>query len=209
MMEYYTAKQVKELLKVTNTTLMRYRETGVLRYSRVSDRKILYEKPQVDALLSGKPLTEEINDKNNKLNIIYCRVSTTKQREDLIKQEQLLKDYCNVNGIIIDKVFSEIASGMNEDREQLNKLLKMVTENKIDKIYITYKDRLTRFGFGYIQNICKIFDVEIIVLNNVINQESFETELSNDLISIIHHFSMKMYGKRRSELNKIKKELEQ
>lgn len=209
MMEYYTAKQVKELLKVTNTTLMRYRETGVLRYSRVSDRKILYEKPQVDALLSGKPLIEEINDKNNKLNIIYCRVSTTKQREDLIKQEQLLKDYCNANGIIIDKVFSEIASGMNEDREQLNKLLKMVTENKIDKIYITYKDRLTRFGFGYIQNICKIFDVEIIVLNNVVNQESFETELSNDLISIIHHFSMKMYGKRRSELNKIKKELEQ
>ena len=209
-MEHYTSKQVKELLKISDTTLMRYRNGNLIKYKKISDRKILYEKDSIDSLLNGENIETNLEKiKNKKLNVIYCRVSTTKQKDDLIKQEQLLKDYCNSNGIIIDKVFAEIASGMNEDRNELNKLLKLIVNGEIDKIFITYKDRLTRFGFGYIENICKLFNVEIIILNNIISQESFENELSNDLISIIHHFSMKLYGKRRSELNKIKKQLEQ
>ena len=209
-MEHYTSKQVKELLKISDTTLMRYRNENLIKYKKISDRKILYEKDSIDSLLNGKNIETNLEKiKNKKLNVIYCRVSTTKQKDDLIKQEQLLKDYCNSNGIIIDKVFTEIASGMNENRNELNKLLKLIVNGEIDKIFITYKDRLTRFGFGYIESICKLFNVEIIILNNTINQESFENELLNDLISIIHHFSMKLYGKRRSELNKIKKQLEQ
>ena len=209
-MEHYTSKQVKELLKISDTTLMRYRNENLIKYKKISDRKILYEKDSIDSLLNGKNIETNLEKiKNKKLNVIYCRVSTTKQKDDLIKQEQLLKDYCNSNGIIINKVFTEIASGMNEDRNELNKLLKLIVNDEINKIFITYKDRLTRFGFGYIENICKLFNVEIIILNNTINQESFENELLNDLISIIHHFSMKLYGKRRSELNKIKKQLEQ
>lgn len=209
-MEHYTSKQVKELLKISDTTLMRYRNENLIKYKKISDRKILYEKDSIDSLLNGENIETNLEKiKNKKLNVIYCRVSTTKQKDDLIKQEQLLKDYCNSNGIIIDKVFMEIASGMNEDRNELNKLLKLIVDGEINKIFITYKDRLTRFGFGYIENICKLFNAEIIILNNTINQESFENELSNDLISIIHHFSMKLYGKRRSELNKIKKQLEQ
>lgn len=207
-MEYYTGKEVKKMLRISDTTLMRYRNEGMIKFRRISDKKILYEKDSVNCFLNGESIENKQNQEN-KMNVIYCRVSTSKQKDDLKKQEQLLKDYCNINGFIVDKVYSEIASGMNEDRKELNNLLETVSQGKINKIFITYKDRLTRFGYGYIENICKIFDVDIVVLNNTVNQESFEQELSNDLISIIHHFSMKLYGKRRSELSKIKKQLEE
>lgn len=206
-MEFYTGKEVKKMLNISDTTLMRYRNDGLVKFSKISERKFLYEKNTIDMLLNGTKTDENVKEEIRK-NVIYARVSTTKQKDDLIKQEQLLKDFCNTNGIIVDEIFSEVASGMNENRSELNKLIKLVTENKIEKIYITYKDRLTRFGFGYIEYLCNLYNTKIVILNNTINKESFENELSNDLISIIHHFSMKLYGKRRSELNTIKKQLE-
>lgn len=206
-MEFYTGKEVKKMLNISDTTLMRYRNDGLVKFSKISERKFLYEKNTIDMLLNGTKIDEKVKEEIRK-NVIYTRVSTTKQKDDLVKQEQLLKDFCNTNGIIVDEIFSEVASGMNENRSELNKLIKLVTENKIEKIYITYKDRLTRFGFGYIEYLCNLYNTKIVILNNTINKESFENELSNDLISIIHHFSMKLYGKRRSELNTIKKQLE-
>ena len=58
---------------------------------------------------------------DKKLNIGYARVSTQKQKNNLIKQSQVLRDYANANGIILDKIYTEVASGMNENREELNK----------------------------------------------------------------------------------------
>lgn len=69
------------------------------------------------------------------------------------KQEQILKEYVISNGYKIDYIFKDIASGMNEDRNGLNELIKLVIENKIDKIFISYKDRLTRFGYKYFEYI--------------------------------------------------------
>ena len=84
----------------------------------------------------------------------------------------------------------------------------MVINNEINKIFIAYKDRLTRFGFDYFFNLFKKFDVEIVTLNNPIDEVNLEQELTEDLISIIHHFSMKMYSNRRKKLKEIQKELE-
>lgn len=149
---------------------------------------------------------EKENNNTNKFNAIYCRVSNNKQKNDLDNQERLLKEYAASNGYKIDYTFKEIASGMNEERNKLDELINLVLENKINKIFITYKDRLTRFGFNYFEKIFKKINTEIEVIN-INNAESFEKELTNDLISIIHHFSMKMYSNRRKKLNKIKKEL--
>ena len=96
---------------------------------------------------------------------------------------------------------------MNENRNELNKLIDDVINNKIQKIFITYKDRLTRFGFDYFKNIFNKHNCEIIVLNNKIDETAFEEELTKDLIDIIHHFSMKMYSHRRQQLKQIEKEL--
>ena len=98
---------------------------------------------------------------------------------------------------------------MNEKREKFNELLDMVINNEVDTVYVTHKDRLTRFGYEYFETIFKKFNTKIVILNNVINEKNFQQELTEDLISIIHHFSMKMYSNKRKQLNEIKKQLEQ
>lgn len=200
--DYLTAKETKQLFNVTDPTLYQWRKKNKIEYVKISDKKFLYKTKSVMKLLN-------INNEQEKpkQNVIYCRVSTQKQKSDLNKQKQILLDYCNSNGIIPDKIFSEIASGMNEDRKELNRLINMVVNKEVNTIYITYKDRLTRFGFKYFENIFKMFNTKIVVLNNQINPESFEQELTDDLIAIIHHFSMKMYSKRRCTLKQIEDKL--
>ena len=96
---------------------------------------------------------------------------------------------------------------MNFDRIGLNDLIQLVIEGKIEYIIIENKDRLVRFGFELLTNLFKFYGTKIIIINNSIQNKSYEQELTDDLISIIHYFSMKSYSNRR-KLNKIKKELE-
>jgi len=210
---YYTSKEVENILRVSPYVLSKLRLSGKIPYIRLGKKTILYRKSEIDSIfkngneqgISSFDINEESLNSNRekKLNIIYCRVSNNSQKDDLTKQKQLLLDYCNSNGIIVDKIFSEIASGMNEDRKKFNEILDLVIQNKIEKIFVTYKDKLTIFGFKYFENLCRKFNTEIIVINNQINEENFEKELANDLISIIHHFSMKLSSNRRKQFNKI------
>jgi len=89
------------------------------------------------------------------------------------------------------------------------KLIEDIIDYKIDTVYITYKDRLTRFGFKCFENLFDKYNTQIVVLNNTVNQDNFEKELTEDLISIIHHFSMKMYSNRKKQLKKIEKEVKE
>ena len=204
MEEYLTTKEVSQLFKVHTLTIQRWRKSGKLSFKQISPKKFLYKKSDVLKLLG-----EEQTNCSNKINVCYCRVSTTKQKQDLEKQKQILRDYCNSNGIIIHQVYSDIASGMNENRTEFNKLIKEVIQGNINKVYITYKDRLTRFGFDYFKNLFEYYNTKIIVLNNNINQETMEQELTEDLISIIHHFSMKMYSNRRKQLKQIETQIKE
>ena len=126
-----------------------------------------------------------------------------------MRQKQLLIDFCNANGYSVDSIYTDIASGMNEDREQFNEMLKAVLNHEIANVFVTFKDRLTRFGFKYFENIFKQCGCNIVVLNNKINDESFEKELTNDIISVIHHFSMKLYSKRKKQYKKAIQVLEE
>ena len=204
MEEMLTSKQVQQIFKVTNQTLFNWRKSGKLPYTDIGARGYLYKRSDVMKILGLQE--EKVNKKRKQ--IIYCRVSSTKQKEDLKTQEQLVVNYCNNNGIIPDEILSEVASGMNENREKFNQLLDMVLNGEVETVYITYKDRLTRFGYEYFESIFKKFNTNIMVLNNVVNENNFQQELADDLISIIHHFSMKMYSNRRKQLNEFKKQLE-
>ena len=139
--------------------------------------------------------------------MIYGRVSNTKQKQDLERQIKLIKEFMVSNGVVPDDIYSDIASGMNENRNEFNKLVTEVLRGGIDTVYISYKDRLTRFGFGYFENLFQKFDTKIKVVN-LTSEEDFQNELVEDLTSIIHHFSMKLYSNRRRELKRIAKELE-
>ena len=140
-----------------------------------------------------------ITDSKKRLNVIYSRVSNTKQKNDLIKQEQILRQFMGAKGVIVDRVFTDIASGMNENRKGLNSLIELVQNGEIDTIYISYKDRLTRFGYSYFEKWFDYYGTKIVQIN-LTKEDDFQTELTNDLISIIHHFSMKMYSNRRKIL---------
>jgi len=189
------SKEFKKILGLSNQALYERRKKGQLKYKKVNKVYFYW-------------LEENIETDTSRYNIIYCRVSNTKQKDDLDKQEQILKEYAISNGYKIDYVFKDIASGMNESRKDLNELIKLVVENKVNKVFISYKDRLTRFGYNYFEYIFKMFGTEIEVVN-LTKEEDFQTELTQDLISIIHHFSMKMYSNRRKELNALKKVLQQ
>ena len=140
---------------------------------------------------------EQINDV-----AIYCRVSSTSQKKDLENQIDYSRKYLISKGINPKYIFQDIASGMNEKRKGLNELLQLVYNKKIKTIYITHKDRLTRFGFGYLENICNSFGVNIEIIN-LEDDKSFQEELAEDLISIIHHFNMKFYGHRRNRCKEL------
>ena len=196
-MRWITAKQIKKELGITSQTLCNWKRGNKIDFKQINARNFLYD---IDSLVS-------INLNKKRKIVAYSRVSNSKQKDDLIRQEESIRKYASGNGIIINEFYSEIASGMNEDRKIFNKLLEQVIEGDIYKIYITFKDRLTRFGFGYFEKLFKKFDCEIVVLNST-SETTFEQELTQDLISIIHHFSMKMYSNRRNKLKEIAKELE-
>jgi putative resolvase len=189
------SKEFKKILGLSNQALYERRKKGQLKFKKVNEVFFYW-------------LEENIETDTNRYNVIYCRVSNTKQKDDLDKQEKVLKEYAISNGYKVDYVFKDIASGMNESRKDLNELIKLVIENKVSKVFVSYKDRLTRFGYNYFEYIFKMFGTEIEVVN-LTKEEDYQTELTQDLISIIHHFSMKMYSNRRKELNALKKVLQQ
>jgi predicted site-specific integrase-resolvase len=140
--------------------------------------------------------------------VIYARVSSSKQKDDLNRQIQILKEYSLKNGHKIDHVFEDIGSGMSSDRTGLNQLLTMVFKKEIHTIYVSFKDRISRFGFNYFENICSKFGTKIEILDDDnFRNKDMEKELTDDLIAIIHYYSMKVYNGRRKKFNKIKKEL--
>ena len=195
-MKWLSSAEIRKELNLSPQALYALRKSGKLEYKEISKGFYRYLLP------------EDFRYNENKYIAIYGRVSTPKQKKDLENQLSLIKQYANSNGHIVkdEYVFSDIASGMNENRRSLNKLLSKIKDGEISKIFITNRHRLTRFGFGYFKEICSLYDVEIIEINDT-EDKTFEEELSEDLIAIIHHFSMKFYGKRKKLLNSLKENL--
>ena len=150
---------------------------------------------------------EDEPSNNHRVVAVYGRVSTSKQKQDLSNQIDVLKKYVISNGSN-PKVFSDIGSGMNEKRPGLISLMNEIVQNKISKVVISHKDRLTRFGFGYLETIFKMYNTEIEIIN-LEDDKSFQEEVTEDLITIIHHFSMKFYGKRKNQVIDFSKQLKE
>lgn len=202
-MNYVTSKEIKNLFKISAVTLMRWKNEGKIQYKKLSSKKILYDIDSIN--LTNFETSSEYNNKN----IIYCRVSSHKQKEDLNNQIETVKNYLMNNGIIPDNIYFDIASGMNENRKSFNQMLESIFKREVKTVYITFKDRLSRFGFNYFKQIFAYFGTNIIILDN--NEESnktYQQELTEDLITIIHTYSMKLYVNRKKKLKEIEKILE-
>ena len=191
----YKAGEAAEILGVSVSTLQRWDREGRLKSYRNAANRRYYTQEQLNKYLG-------VTDDGRK-NVIYVRVSSDGQKHDLKDQEEFLIEYCNAKGVIVDEHLSDIGSGLNYNRPKWNQLLQDVEDRKIDKIYVTYKDRFVRFGFDWFANFCKRHGSEIVVVNNP--KTSPDRELVDDLVSIIHVFSCRLYGLRRYK-SKIEKD---
>ena len=193
------AKDVLKILNITRPTLTKYIKENKIKVDSVINGHYVYNDESVYSLIGLK------KEKQNRLNVIYARVSNPPKKY-LDEQLKRLINFCSEKGITIDKQYFDIKSGMNFERDQFKDLIQEIVKGNIELIVIENKDRLCRFGFDLFNEFCKYFKTKIIVVNEL-SEKNFEQELTEDLISIIHYFSMKSYSHRR-KLNKIKKELE-
>lgn len=132
------------------------------------------------------------DDKKPEKTIIYARVSSHDQKQDLERQAERLTNYCISNGYEVHSIEKEIASGVNDNRK---KLLKILHDKDVTRIVVEHKDRLTRFGFNYIQALCDRDDIDLIVVNKASDDK---TDLIEDLVSIITSFCARIYGNRKA-----------
>ena len=135
--------------------------------------------------------------------VIYARVSTKNQKDDLHNQVEFLKQFANAKGIIINQCIEDYGSGLNYNRKKWNQLLEQVMEQKIKTIIVSSKDRFIRFGYDWFEKFCMKFNTSIVIVNN--ETLSPNEELVQDIISILHVFSCRLYGLRKYK-NQIKED---
>lgn len=124
--------------------------------------------------------------------IIYARVSSHDQKDDLERQVERLTNYCISNGFNIHSVEKEVASGVNDKRKKLTKIL---LDKDVTRIVVEHRDRLTRFGFNYIQALCDREGIDLVVVNKT---DGDKEDLVEDLVSIITSFCARIYGNRKA-----------
>ena len=196
-MAIYKVGEFSEKVGVSISTLQRWDRTNVLKSRRTPTNQRYYTDEDLNKVLNLDKETE-----SKRKNVGYCRASTQGQKQNLENQKEFVSIYSLSHGVILDEIYTDIGSGLDYKRQNWNKLLKQVEANEIDKIYLTYKDRFVRFGFEWFEEFCASHGTEIIVLNQ--KQTSPETELTEDLLSILHVFSegnnnLKKY---KTEINK-------
>ena len=191
----YKPKDFAELLGVSVKTLQRWDRDGILKANRTPTDRRYYTYEQY---LQFKGIKTE-NDVRDV--VIYARVSTKNQKDDLQNQVEFLKQFCNAKGMIVNQCIEDYGSGLNYNRKKWNQLLDEVMENKIKTIVISSKDRFIRFGYDWFEKFCEKFNTRIIIVNN--EALSPNEELVQDIIAILHVFSCRLYG-----LRKYKKQME-
>lgn len=185
----YKPKDFAELLGVSVKTLQRWDRDGILKANRTPTDRRYYT---YDQYLQFKGINTV---EDNREIVIYARVSTRNQKDDLKNQVEFLKTFCNSKGMIVSQCIEDFGSGLNYNRKKWNQLLNEVMENKIKTIVISNKDRFIRFGYDWFEKFCEKFHTSIIVVNN--ETLSPNEELAQDIISILHVFSCRLYGLRK------------
>lgn len=182
------AREVLQKYSISRNTLHHWVQRGKISYVRTPTGQYDYF-PVVE---SPPPMVERVT-------IVYARVSTSAQQENLNRQIERLKSFCSARGYILDSLYFDIGSALNYNRKKYTKLYQAIVEKKVERLIIEYKDRLLRFGFEDFERLCAFFGTELIILDHTEGNKSKEKEMTEDLISIIHHFSMRLYSSRRGK----------
>lgn len=183
----YKVGKAAKLLGVSRVTLQKWDREGKLVANRNETNRRYYTDEQINNFLR-KPRIELSRV------VAYCRVSSPKQRPDLKNQRKCLEEFCKASGIANVDYMEEIGGGLNFNRPIFLEIIHEITVGRISKLIVAHKDRLCRFGFELIKNLCDLNNCELLVVN--VENLSPEQEMVQDLMTIIHCFSSRLYGLR-------------
>ena len=198
MSKYYSINKFSKILGVSAQTLRNGDKKGKLHPHHTSSNGYrYYSHEQLNQVMNVKPNLDRIV-------IGYCRVSSNKQKDDLERQIENMKLYLTAQGKPFE-IISDIGSGINYKKKGLKELMKRISQNKVDKVVVFYKDRLLRFGFELVEYIASLYDCDIEIIDHTEKIE--QQEIVEDLVQIITVFSCKLQGKRANKARKLVKEL--
>jgi len=187
MSKKYRPHEFAEKIAVSVKTLQRWDASGKLIAKRTPSNHRYYDDSDLRQLYGLKEEDRKI--------VVYCRVSSSGQKDDLKSQVKAMEQFCLSSGLTVDEWIQEIGGGMNFKRKKFLSLMSRIQNGEIGSLLIAHKDRLCRFGFDYFSFMAKENGCEIIV----VNQESLspQQEMVEDLMAIIHTFSCRLYGLRK------------
>jgi excisionase family DNA binding protein len=191
-----TIQEASKTLGVTPKTLRLWEKEGKIKSYKTEGGHRRYN------------LQELLGSKNEQsLTIAYARVSSHDQKSDLERQCHVLELYCANKGFDFE-IISDLGSGMNYKKKGLVRLIKLICSSQVDRLVLTHKDRLLRFGSELIFSLCEHFGVEVIVINRT-EDSSFEEDLAKDVLEIITVFSARLYGSRSHKNKTILEQLKE
>jgi putative resolvase len=182
---FITSKEARELLKVSNQTLRSYAEADKIRAIRTPSNQRRYSQSDIYNILGCNQAPPK------KRQVLYARVSSKKQMDDLERQVHLLQstfaDY---------ELVTDCGSGINWKRKGLRTILEWAMQGELQTLVVAHRDRLCRFAFGLLEFILKTSNVKLVVLDDEVGSSS-EQELADDILSIIQVYACRKMGKRR------------
>ncbi|MFQ6067247.1 MAG: IS607 family transposase [bacterium] len=197
MERHYTPKQACEILGISLRTLQEMDRRGKIQCIRTAGGRRRIPESEIQRLLGIE---------RPKILVLYGRVSSHEQKKkgDLERQIESLEEHFSSSDYAEIKIITDVGSGLGEKRRGLRKLFQLAQERKISDIAVTYQDRLTRFGFSYLESFFEHCGVTLHVLNHN-DKQTLEEELTQDLLAIITSFSGKLYGMRSHKARKVVK----
>ena len=181
---YYTTGEVADLFQVSTKTIQKWDNKGILKFERSpTNRRVLPKETLIEYLKSKNMFYED--ESLSKRDVIYARVSTYGQQKqgDLDRQvDYILSNRNDLKNVLVLK---DLGSGLNSKRKKLLKLIDMILNDEVNRIFITHKERLMGFGFEYIEAICKHHDVEIVVIQIEEDDKLVKQELEKDINSLL------------------------
>jgi excisionase family DNA binding protein len=186
-MKIYKITEASEYLGVSINTLKTLANNEKIKSFKTTGEHRRFRQEDLDAYMGVE------KEKQEKLTVIYARCSTAKQKENLERQKDRLRKHAEAKGykyVLID----EIASGINEKRNGIHKLIKMCFEGKVERVLIEYKDRLARFGYEYLDAIFSNLEITVEIME--VKDKKYEEELAEDIMKILTCYSARYYGAR-------------
>ncbi len=187
MDKIYPPREFGKLIGRKTQTLQRWDRLGILKAQRTPTNRRYYTHDQYLQVIGQKAQERKI--------MAYCRVSSAGQKADLASQKKAVEQFCVASGRPVAQWLQDIGSGLNYKRKNFVLLMELVEHGEVSEIVIAHQDRLVRFGYEWFEKFCRDHGATLTVMNA--ETLSPEAEMTQDLLSIIHCFSSRLYGLRK------------